>query len=114
MRITITDSVQQEREVDVTFPVYRQHDVTGDTGPSSVIYMRVDWHRGAMREVRVQLTGIQDAAIAIREPYQFDASGSDYLLGTGLYASSATRFQHALAKAEDLLDTILDTIKETE
>jgi hypothetical protein len=93
------------KDYEVEFPIYREHDVSGDLD-STIIYYRVDFVGGKMRETRVKVSKQQSFRrelvyeIHLDPNYYFDQrSEADYTLGHGAYASSAQAFNKAMAEA---------------
>lgn len=91
----------------VSLPLYRENDVTHEHA-STVIYMRVDQHKGHLRQVSITVRRAWGAErsyeIEIEEPYRLDPrSERNYNLGLGEYQSSAEAFSAALAKVRSEL-----------
>lgn len=104
MKIKVQDK-PVEREIEVTLPVYRCHNLEHRD-----IYMRVDEYGGKLREVSVSVAHGPSYELEINNDYRFDEhSGEDYNTGTGEYASSRQLFGAALLA---VLETTL-TLRET-
>lgn len=91
MKVRAVVSDPQETEIDITFPVYRRHDV----GHCTIYTCTVS----AAREIDVtEYDTRQQYEIEVSKPSFF--SGLDYLLGRGIYQCSPEAFWEALARAK--------------
>jgi len=106
MTITVVDKVKREIEIN-DFPVYREHDVSGDF-TSTIIYTRVDKTPGGrLKETNITISHPTEVAINVKDNYRFDGrSGEDYCRGQGEYKSSEERFARALNRAKCLVASI--------
>jgi hypothetical protein len=103
----------KRKTLDVTFPVYRQHD-----GDHTTWYERVDLGAdGKPRRVTLSEThaGIHDSGATVHasyeleltEHYRFEGGEEDYLLGQGEYVLSEENWQHALTRFRDFQGRLL-------
>lgn len=109
MKIEFTETVKQKKEIDIQFPIYREHDVTGDEGPSTIIYTKIEAIQNKLRATEIWIFGHNKAEIEIDDDYKFDGSEPDYLFGRGFYKSLPENFAAALNKAKTLIDSISST-----
>lgn len=93
------------KDYEVEFPIYREQDVSNELD-SSIVYWRIDFVGGKMRETRVKvyrmLSFRQEITFEIHvDPnYHFDQrSDPNFTLGREDYASSAEAFNQVLAEA---------------
>ena len=92
--ITITERQSVEREVEVEFPIYREHGLEYGT-----YYSRID-EDGNCATIHIGCHGDIDLEISKTD---FKGDKVDYMLGRGMYASSEFAFLAALAKAKEFL-----------
>lgn len=93
------------KDYEVEFPIYREDDVSGELD-STIIYQRVDFVDGKMRETSVRVVRQYsfrqeiEYEISLAQNYHFDErSDVDFTLGRGVYASSEKVFNEKLAEA---------------
>ena len=107
MQIKLLEIHKKEKYFDVKFPIYREHDVTCEYGPSHIIYTRVD-----IRDIKtlictdIHIIGHSQIEIKIERNYKLGNDPVDYLLGRGQYSSSKEEFEEALLKAKRILNEI--------
>lgn len=94
MKLKLAQTRTEEIEVDVEFPIYRQHYVGGD-GYSSTIFTRID-EDGTFYEIDQRQDGYE---IEIGKRSFDPRSGLDYSLGRGEYACTPEEFEAARAAA---------------
>jgi len=106
MKIKIIKIIKAEEEVDIEFPIYREHDVSQDGHPSNIIFSKIEFNDDTKKMI-CQNIRISDhnneIEMEVDMNYHFDGSGSDYLLGTGMYESTEKDFNEALTKAKNLI-----------
>jgi hypothetical protein len=103
MIIKLTKMTKEVVEVDVAFPIYREHDVSCDVNwESSIIYTKIDYVNGQFKSFSIHLSGSRNVEITV-DKYVFDGSSPDYHLGKGEYASDQESFENALAETKRLL-----------
>lgn len=100
MKMKLTETVKREVEVDVQFPIYREHDVTPDCALTTIYYTRID---ADMKSVEILLHGPNKAEIEIGHRKDLGRAEMDYLLGRGAYALTEKRFRKAFEKAKRLI-----------
>ena len=94
---------EEIQEVEVDFPIFRQHDCGGHDY-SAVIYSRVE-HDGTV-------FSIHENGRSDERSYEFEigrtnfqsADSQDYILGLGEYACQAAEFAKVLARAKAYLE----------
>lgn len=103
-KVTLTKVTKEEIEVEVEFPIYRKHDVSGDDY-NSVIYQRIDGHREVSihKTERYRSSGEVEWRIEIEDGHSVRGENVDYALGRGEYASSAEAFNKVLAELRQFL-----------
>jgi len=105
MKIKIIEKIEREKEYDVNFPIYRQHDLSSvcDYERSCVIYTRIEEN---LRAVHIELDGINKANIEIESKYVFKGDDINYHLGKEEHESSKEEFEKALKKAKEIITKI--------
>jgi hypothetical protein len=102
MKVELTITEKKKVEVEVIFPIYRQHDVGSDSG-SSVIYTRIT-EDGRFFSIQKSVHYDRGTSYEIEfGPHYFDASGEDYSLGRGRYASTKAEFDGMVAETTKVL-----------
>lgn len=112
MKLKLETTRKEVTEVDVEFPIYRQHDVGGDNH-ESVIYARIEFkEQGLMgplvtqysvQRSRSYIGGSESFEMEIQTVLLDGRSGADYTLGRGEYACTREEFDEVAAKAEAFL-----------
>ena len=108
----IKASVPKITEIDVELPLYRKHDVSGDTY-NSIIYMRItEQENGKLREVGITINdrwGNKEKSLelSVTDTYRFDSrSEPNYNSGHGEYALTKDEWDQALAEARKMLEVM--------
>lgn len=102
MKVALTVTEKKTVEVEVTFPIYRKHDVSPDSG-ESVIYTRIT-EDGRYFSICKSAHFDRSANYEIDfGRHFFDASGEDYSLGRGQYASTKAEFDAMVAEITNVL-----------
>lgn len=101
--VKLTKVTKEQIEVEVEFPIYREHDVGGDDY-DSIIYTRID----ANREISIHKTerygGRKQTEWQIEIEDGFNLSGEvDYALGRGEYKSNADAFNKVLQELRSVV-----------
>lgn len=101
MKMRLTETTLREVDVEVEFPIYREHDVSCDSGPTMVFYTRID---ADMWQVDVFLRGEDEAEISVTKLSRGLGTGDmDYLLGRGINALTEKQFMAAFERAKKLM-----------
>ena len=96
-------------EIDVEFPIYREHDLMSDHHDECVHYNRWEGPGEAEFEIleTIEFNGDTSYEIGtVRSENLHPNNGEDYMTGKGKYASSKERFYAAVARARAALDAI--------
>ena len=103
MKIKLKETIEQDQEFEVEFPIYREH-----AWPEFhvTIYTRIEEN---LKAVHIEISGEYNVEVTVVEKYRFDGSCMDYHLGRGTYKSSKQDFDKALKKARELIDSIRPT-----
>lgn len=102
MKVKLTTSKTTVEEVEITLPIYREHDYGGDNG-ETIYYVRIaeDLSRVEIKKSRSwsDKRGDWNYEIEFTAKEDFsDKSGADYVLGRGIHKSSAEEFNAVLAE----------------
>jgi hypothetical protein len=98
--------------VEVDFPFYRHYDETPDFGHPDHYYQRVESNGTVFSIHRTDDEGYgrtEDDGRALTfelsiEREHFSGSSADYMLGRGMYSSSAAKFYEMLERARKFID----------
>ena len=97
MKITIEQIDHKKIEVDVKFPIYRQH-----CFDNSTMYMKVE---SLDKQINIHLHHHENkVALEINKPNFWGTR--DYLLGEGEHESDKDEFEEAVAKMKELTNTL--------
>lgn len=104
--VELTFTTKERRKVEVTFPIYRKHDLLPDRG-DSVIYERIS---ADMKSVSVHISNSYDGRVQyeleFEERKSLSGSSADYALGLGEYASTEAEFLAALEEMKVALSKV--------
>jgi len=117
MKVAVNVCVPKIVEMEVSFPLYRQHDVSGD-GYNSVYYTRIDrlpageggYAHRAERFVHHSIKHDTfpderfELSVETYLTFGHDKSDADYTLARGQYASSSEAWDKARSKAIAFLE----------
>jgi len=108
MKKTIDVQVQrtEKQEIEVEFPIYREHDVA-ERG-TDAHYMRVDAD-GTEYDIHYMVIDREESFELTISKTQFSGSELDYILGRGIYQSKAGTFAEMLARAREFLARFPDS-----
>lgn len=100
-------------EVEVTFPIYGEHDVSGELD-STIYYYRVDLVDDQIRRTSVKVVerygrpGAMSYGFKVELGYRFDPRSLDYELGRGGHRSNKRAFDEKLAEALAYVNALRD------
>lgn len=95
--VKLTKVTKEEVEVEIEFPIYREHDVSGDSY-SAVIYTRIEDGREVSIHKNERRGGVVEWQVEIEPFNTFSGEDFDYALGKGEYTSSEKDFNNVLAE----------------
>lgn len=109
VKIEITETERRKVEVEVTLPIFREHDLSCDSC-EAIHLTRINEDLSAVTLSKSHPYGsdVIEYGIEFQESYEFDASDADYHLGRGKYASSAKSFRAMLSEILDRISSIPD------
>lgn len=109
MKIKLLETIKEEKEIEIEFPIYRKLDVDSEYR-SITIYTRIDQPGDKrMREVNILIDQNNRIEIELDNNYLFNQKDTiDYNLGRGQYASTKEEFDEAEKQAQKLLAMIKD------
>lgn len=93
MRFVLTEKIKQKVEVDVEFPIYREHSCENGS-----FFARTDMADGKFRRIQFYKDTdgrFDDFEISLSNSLSDDSS-ADYVLGRGKYACSEAKFMDNL------------------
>ena len=104
MKIEIAKKVVEEVDVEITFPLYRKHDIMEDT--YEVIYYSKINKNETLEISRTERFGSSrlEFSVTIERTSFHGSHDIDYVLGRGEYACSEKEFNEALEECHSLLD----------
>lgn len=98
-KLTLTIKEPKTVEVEVDFPIYRQHDTD-----HTETFSRIDEDRRSWHITRRHYDNGWE--FEVESPYHFDSSDPDFHLGRGMYASSEGQFYAALRKLKAAIEDV--------
>jgi len=106
MKVRVTVPRTEEIEVDVTFPIYRKHDLLPDDHECIIYYRHAvdgtlvsvqEWERDGTRKYEIEIGHAN---------LNCGGSPSAYILGQGQYKSSKEEFDAVLQRMKDVLESV--------
>lgn len=106
-QMTLLKKTTEEVKVNVTFPIFRKHDVSGDTD-DTVILTRIDLDLSAVHLTRKEshIRNTMEYEIEFEKEYRFDESAMNYHLGRGKHVCTSDEFYYLLGEIKDRLSAI--------
>lgn len=105
MKLTVDVVERKQVEIDVVFPIYRKHDITG-SGAYRMLYVKTDQLSGGSLVEHSVIDRDDSVEIQARSIRKLDKSDLEYTLGKGEYHCTEAEFIDVLAKAKTIFDQL--------